>query len=199
MIAPVHQSGDRFTRTSSGEAHQKQVWVLDKRRTPNTLEQPQQRMVIARQFHAGGPHGAERLHRSGGNLRVQPVKIVFVNPGLQLSRAPQAQGIRTRMHMGARDNQVGDLRCLRLHLPANFQYVVVEKSDDIHRAQRHGIHSCAQRQAARVKVIMDSSGYAVVSEPGEVDCVLVDVGRDHSFGHSGAQLRLGAGNEGGHG
>src|SRR5260370_11356638 len=98
------------------------------------------------------------------------------------------------MHVGTSNDQVRYLWRLYLHLLTNFEHVVVEESNDIHRAQRHDLPSCFQRKAANIEVIMDCGGDSDVAKTGEVDLVLMNIGRDRSFGDSGTQMSLGPSN-----
>src|SRR5215471_20296479 len=109
---------------------------------------------------------------------------------MQRIGAPEPQRIGTLVHMSAGNNQVRNLRRLGLRSLANFEDVVVEKADDIHRAKHHGLPACLQREATNIEVVMNSSRNSVMAEAGNVNLAFMSIWRNDRFSRSGSELCL---------
>jgi hypothetical protein len=92
--------------------------------------------------------------------------------------------------MSAGNNQVRYLRRLGLRSLANFEDVVVEKADDIHRAKHHGLPVCLQGEATNIEVVMNSSRNSVMAEAGNVNLAFMSIWRNDRFSRSGPELCL---------
>jgi len=73
------------------------------------------------------------------------------------------------------------------HRLANLQYIVVEKSDQVGRAQDHGLGPRPERQTTDIKVVVHARGQAVFAKPGEVHLARLNIRSDDGLGRAGAK------------
>src|SRR5215471_3030001 len=93
------------------------------------------------------------------------------------------------MNMRARHDQVRSCRGSRAEHLANLLDVVVEKADQVGRAQNDRVRGGLERQAANVKRIMDGCGDSVMSKSSQENSASADIRRDHGLRRSRTDRR----------
>src|SRR5215472_18954946 len=93
------------------------------------------------------------------------------------------------MNMRARHDQVRSCRGSRAEHLANLLDVVVEKADQVGRAQNHSVLGGLEREAANVKRIVDGGGDSVMTKSRQIDSSSGDIGRDHGLRRSRTDRR----------
>src|SRR5262249_37816520 len=154
------------------------------RRSIDALQLRQQWRVVVSEAHSCWLQVAHGVNRSLRDLNIDPIQIVDVYACFRRRWPPQSQGVGTLMNVCAGHDEVRSRRSLSAEYLSNLLDVVVEKADQVRRAQNHGLPGSLQRQAANVKRIMNRGCDSVMAKSRQVDCSSGEFRRDHGLRRS---------------
>ena len=194
VIGPVDQRADRVSFDVRG-AQDDDTRVMNLRRTVVMNQRVEVRRVA--HDHDRRLEAANRIRRGLCRTFHDKAVIRLVNARLAFRGSPQAHGVRRLVIVRCRDDHIhaaGGALLLRgqpfLYFGADLLHIIRKQADRIHAAQHQRLARGAQRQAARVQLVMNAGGHTIIAEARHVHrTMLLEVRRDFLARRARTNLR----------